>query len=313
MQQMTLGRNMRLERNANEVYTINFGDCVQSEKDMQLVGKRLPSGFSVDKLKEISKRVQGSELVDLSNSLRGAGLHYLPEAAVLVVRKGVETLLGSNAVVGIYKELRAMPKDKQSFIDGIVRNKMKRHNLCVADFSQAPDFPKGKGTVVCFDEYSHTAALRVALAELVGLEATQLMADVDHYHDVQTCGISWHGKAERTIVIGTMFGGGSASMPLKFRWVHEKKQICEPISISLEAGDIYIMCNKTVGHDKYSSLALQHCVEKDSGIRARTKREREDPVLAARATITEQQRERMEANRQKALAIRARVEGGVCV
>lgn len=265
---MTLGRNMSV-RPPNEAYKINFGDCAENEDGMKPIGTRAQSGMSISALEAIASKCEESTVIDLS-LLLGANTSGLPhphppEAAVLIVRGGVQKLLGDGAVEAIYKEMRSMPKDTTLFCNGKVMNKRARYNLCIGDVSQTADIPNGLGTVVRFSDYPHTNSLRKKLEEVTETE-TQFVADVDHFYDADKCGIGWHGNRERRVVIGAHFGQGAKGMPLKIQWFFQNQHVGEEARIELNPGDLYVLSDKAVGNDwtTHSTLTLRHAVGKDT-------------------------------------------------
>ena len=86
----------------------------------------------------------------------------------------------------------AMPKDSTSLSYGRVVHKHARHNNCMGDFDQAPNIAAGRGTVVNFQNYPHTARLRAELTRLMNAP-TPLVGELNHYFDANKCGIGWHG------------------------------------------------------------------------------------------------------------------------
>ena len=54
------------------------------------------------------------------------------------------------------------------------------------------------------------------------------------------------GDTERTRVIGFRVG---ARMELHYNWYKDNKKIGDPIKISLNQGDMYVMSEKAVGSD----------------------------------------------------------------
>ena len=296
----------------NEAYTVTFGDRAENEVCMQIIGMAAPTGLSVAALGAIAHQLPGSTLIDLTTLIDGCGFTNIPEAAVLVVRGGVSTLLGPNADAAILAELRTMPKDTTSLYDGVVKNKRARHNNCIADFEQAPDIAGGRGTVVRFSDYPHTDALRTALTQL--MRSPPLVGELNHYFNANTCGIGWHGDAERKLAAGARFGPGVKCMPFKMQWFHKGVPVGKEARIELDAGDIYILSDKAVGYDwkSWSALTLRHSAGKDSCEYSRTKRKHGEahPVTVFRPPppLTAEQMARIETNKKKALAIRAAKE-----
>ena len=175
---------------ANEAYTLTFGNRAENEYGMQMIGTPAANGLSVAQLNLIASEFgPAAKLIDLMPLLDGTGL-AASEAAVLVVKGGVGLLLGDGQAV--LSELCAMPKDDKSLSYGRVVNKHARHNNCMGDFDQAPNIAAGRGTVVNFQDYPHTARLRAELTRLMNAP-TPLVGELNHYFDAKKCGIGWHG------------------------------------------------------------------------------------------------------------------------
>jgi len=306
--QATLGKNMCLA-GPNEAYTVTFGDRAENEVGMQIIGTAASTGLSVAALHAIAAELRGSEVINLTTLLGGCAFPRVPEAAVLVVRGGVATLLGPAAESAICAELHRMPKDTTSLYMGAVKNKRARHNNCIADYEQAPDIANGRGTVVRFGDYPHVDALRTALTQR--MRSPPLVGELNHYFNANTCGIRWHGDAERRLVAGARFGAGANGMPFKMQWFYRGEPVGNEARIELSAGDIYILSDKAVGYDWQSSstLTLRHAAGKDSCEYARTERKHGEAhpvtVFAPPKPLTEEQRVRVEASKRKAMAIRA--------
>jgi hypothetical protein len=257
----------------DEAFTVTFGDRAENGYGMQMIGTPAANGLSVAHLAYIAKEIgAAATLIDLTRLLQGTGV-TAPEAAVLVVKKGVSLILGDDH--DVLSELRAMPKDATSLSYGRVVNKHARHNNCMGDFYQAPNIASGRGTVVDFMDYPDTDRLRKALARLMKAP-TPLVGELNHYFDVKTCGIGWHGDAERKLVAGARFGSGANGLPLKLQWFYKNAPVGAEARIELNAGDIYFFSDKAVGYDfkRRSRVTLRHAAGKDTCTYARTKRKR---------------------------------------
>jgi hypothetical protein len=253
-----------------EAFTITFGDRAENETGMQMIGTSAEAGVSVGFLRSLEASLveEGAscEMHDLSRLLEGVTTEAVPEAAVLVIRNGVNKLMkhdGSQAAV--LTEVKSMPTDKQSFAYGRVVNKHARYNNTMSDFDQEPDIANRKGTVVNFADYPSTGALRSRLTSLVQAP-TPLVGELNHYYDASTCGIGAHGDAERRIVVGVRLGEGADGMPLKYSWYKNSRPVGPCLRIDLNAGDVYIMSEKAVGTDfkRSSILTLRHAAGKDT-------------------------------------------------
>lgn len=78
----------------------------------------------------------------------------------------------------VWDELHTFEWDKKAFMKGRVVNKKARQNVCIADFSQAPDHENKKGTVVDFTQLPVMETLREKLPE----EADHMLAEGNFYN-----------------------------------------------------------------------------------------------------------------------------------
>lgn len=245
----------------NDAYTVTFGDRAENEVGMQMIGTPAAKGLSVSQLHGIAREFDGAVVHDLVPLLTDTHLKA-PEAAVLVVKGGVKRL---SDYMGALSELRKMPKDTTSFSYGRVVNKHARHNNCIGDFDQAPNIAQGRGTVVNFKDYPHIDKLRTELTRLMGV-STPLVGELNHYFNAKTCGIGWHGDAERKLVAGARFGPGAQGFPLKLQWFHKGEPVGTELRLNLNAGDLYFFSDKAVGYDfmRSSQVTLRHAAGKDT-------------------------------------------------
>jgi hypothetical protein len=236
--------------------TLTFGDRAENHRGMQILGDAAPDGFTVAELREAAARFEAagarSELIDLAPLAGRAGV---PEAAVLVVRGGVEALLGGAAdgrpadgrpaAERLAAEHWALAHDTRALMYGRVVNKKARHNLCFAEAGQEPDYAAGLGRVVAFTDVPETEAVRAALPAFFGAKAAGLLGEGNYYYDLAKCGIGYHGDSERRRVVGVRLGEGG--FPLVFRWHLRGERIGEPARLDLGAGDVYAMSDAAVG------------------------------------------------------------------
>jgi len=169
-------------------------------------------------------------------------------AAVLVIKKGVDVLLGAGAKEALFAEQAALKKDEKALMRGRVVNKRARHNLCFATEGHPPDYEAGKGTVIAYREVPHTKALIESMEAAFQKKDPKgpLIAEGNYYYDLKKCGIGFHGDKERVVVYAARLG---ASMPLHFQWFHRSEPVGERIVVPLDDGDVYIMSEKAVGAD----------------------------------------------------------------
>jgi hypothetical protein len=253
-------------------YCLTLGDCGENEIGMEIIGCSAVDGVSVHQLRTIQQGLVAKgvacELLDLA-LLAGGTQKEVSEAAVLVVRGGVDALLQGSLQreADVLAELDSMPKDTTGLTrGGKVHDKHARHNNTMADYSQQPDIPNKKGTVVNFADYPATKALRDAIRSLLGNagvewpSSTTPVGELNDYYDADACGIGFHGDKERKIVIGARMGPGAHGLPLKFLWWHKCMPVGSEGVIDLNAGDVYIMSVKAVGTDssKSSIHTLRH-------------------------------------------------------
>jgi len=244
----------------NKAITITFGDQAENHVGMQQIGKLATSGFSLEEMNLAKQRFEElgcvCEMINLNNALP-QGI-VADEARVLIVRKGVNKMLGktSNADL-MFEEQNNLNTDKKALMYGRVVNKHARHNLCFADFSQEPDYENGLGRVVCFNDVPLTKKIRTDLPKFLGNKAKNLPAEGNYYFDASKTGIGYHGDSERRIVIALRLGH---SIPLVYNWFHNSQPIGQSVNLVLNHGDLYVMSEKAVGTDwkKKNIYTLRH-------------------------------------------------------
>lgn len=192
------------------------------------------------------------------------GLHLvnpdldLPEAYILLIRKGCEKLLGKKNAEKMFFEQAELDWDKKYWDTrrGKVLNKHARHNLCYGEKSREPDYENKKGRIVGYDEIPLTKKYSKRILEIFGEKASEL--EGNFYYDLDKTGVGAHGDAERKIVIGLRLG---ETCPLKYCWYQNSEKITKVIKFDLNGGDMYVMSEKATGHDwkKKSLKTLRHC------------------------------------------------------
>ena len=241
------------------IVTITFGDCAENHVGMQKVGTQVASGLSCTSLVEAKEMLEKAgatcELVDLSEALVGMSLEH-DEASVLIIRNGVETLLGPGSADTLLTSLTSLSWDTKAKMYGRVVNKHARHNLCFGSEGQAPDYEAGKGTIVAFDDVPALAELQAQLPAFFGTKCSDLVAEGNLYFD-RSCGIGFHGDAERRIVVALRLGG---DMPLDYQWFKSSRPVGSRVELMLCHGDMYVMSEKAVGADwrRKKVLTLRH-------------------------------------------------------
>jgi alkylated DNA repair dioxygenase AlkB len=264
-----------------ETFTVTFGDCAENHVGMQKLGTRSAAGFTVAELEtaegELKKRVGETaakyvSLTRLEDCLPTQELRDAAEkAGVLVVRKpAVDVLLadlaGGECSVGeLWREQNALAYDRKAKMHGRVVNKKARWNLCWAEEAGEADFESGKGTVVAFSSCPALMKLRELLPTVFGSEkALDLFAEGNHYYD-ESCGIGYHGDAERLVTIALRLG---RTMPLRFQWLNKGATVGNPIDFDLNHGDMLVMSQKANGSDwrkqRGQHLHLRHAAGNES-------------------------------------------------
>jgi hypothetical protein len=243
---------------ALETYSITFGDCAENHAGMQKIGKTFEDGCGLGE-KELSHIVDilkdkcKIEAINLKDHLPDKG----EDAYVLILRNGIDVLLGKNGATRLLGEIKSHNEDKKALMRGRVVNKRARWNNCYSDITQSPDIEKGKGTIINFKDTKEMAMLREKISNLTNIPTHSIVAEMNHYYDNKKCGIGFHGDTERRIVICSRLG---ADMPMDFQWFHRFKPVGSRCSFTLHHGDMYIMSEKAVGSDwKRSSIyTLRH-------------------------------------------------------
>jgi hypothetical protein len=227
-----------------EVVTITFCEQAENHVGMQKIGIKAENGFECGELRSIAEKLK---LANISCEIVDLKIDELvtEEASVLVIRNGVSVILNKSADVLQY-EHSLLDVDKKALMRGRVVNKLARHNLCFDDTAQEPDYVKGKGRIVAFEDVPVTNQIRTALPNWFGNKAHQLKAEGNYYYDSKKCYIGWHGDSERKRVIAARLGH---SFPLYFQWYFQTEPIGPQFRIDLNHGDMYCMSEKATGND----------------------------------------------------------------
>jgi len=234
-----------------ESITITFCERAENHVGMEMLGEIAEEGFHIDELEEAKKAFEAlgktCELIYLNQAVDGDG----EAASILIVRNFAEN---ANE---LFKELKGLNWDKKALMYGRVVNKKARHNLCFTDFEQEPDYIKGRGRVINFENVPKLDAIRKELPEFFGEKAAHLFAEGNHYYDLAKTYIGFHGDAERKLVIALRLGN---SMPLYYQWYLKSEPIGELVEIMLNSGDLYAMSEKATGNDwkKRNRMTLRH-------------------------------------------------------
>ena len=205
---------------ATGTWTITFSECVENHAGMQQIGTQAAAGFTIAELKAAHDHAVARgcicELIDLRHLVPEELRSIYPEASILIIRKGGQSLMTGDYFKLVAEIHGLVPKeDTQFFHYGKVQNKNARYNLCFADIRQEPDYENKKGRIMAFADLPFLGNLRSILPDIFGPKTTRLYAELNHYYDLMDCGIGWHGDTERRYVIGLRIG---ETMPLHFQW-----------------------------------------------------------------------------------------------
>ena len=241
-----------------EVITLTIGDCAENHIHNQQLGKTLPAGqgFTRGDLENIQKKIPTAEIITLSS---------LPEhsdACVLVIRNGIDLLIGENGKKLMYEEQTKLNWDTKVKMYGRVVNKHARHNLCYDTEPQEPNYEEGKGRIIALKDVPNLTKLMDKLKEIVGEKFENLKVEGNRYYS-EKCGIGYHGDTERVRVCGIRLG--TYGTPIHYQWFHEGEPVGDRITIPLNPGDIYFMNEKAVGTDwkRKKIYTLRHAVGAD--------------------------------------------------
>ena len=244
-----------------QTITITWGDRAENNVGMEMIGTAAAEGFSVADLKSYQYKFEKlgarCEFVDLVDSAKLPAEVEATSAALLIIRGGVDILLGSSATAALFEELSALEWDKKAKMKGRVVNKKARHNLCFSDNDQVAEYEAGKGTIVAYNKVPLLKQTKDRLGEILGDKAKGLVGEGNHYYDIEKCSIKFHGDFERTKVIALRVG---APFPLHYQWYQRSERIGEWMTFDLNGGDAYIMSEKAVGQDwkKKKIATLRH-------------------------------------------------------
>jgi hypothetical protein len=231
---------------AHKTYTITFGDVAENHARMQKIGVLSEHGYSCEKLVSLAEYLStlnlDCEMVLLDRFWEGEG--EAPEASVLVIRRGVQYILGEENTDSIMAEHDGLVMDKHALMRGKVVNKHARWNLCFSEEDQEPDYEKGKGRIVSYRHIPLTQTIRERVA--LWMDDVLLNGEANYYYDISKCGIGYHGDAERKKVFAMRMG---ESMPLYYQWFQNSKPVGDRVKIDLHDGDMYVMSETAVGFD----------------------------------------------------------------
>ena len=238
---------------------LTFGEQSENHVGMKINGNGLASsGFSIEDLETIEtslgERGIESELYRLDEFVEDD----VEQAGVLIIRNGVEKLVG-NTPEEMMEEQMSFEWDKKYWDTRRkkVLNKRARYNVCFGKESVEPNFEEKQGTIVGYDKVPILKSLKDCMGDFFGEKASDLEVEGNLYYDIKKCGIGFHGDGERKRVIACSLG---AKRPIHWQWYHQSKPIGVRIKLEIGGGDMYIMSEKASGFDwkRRSQKTLRH-------------------------------------------------------
>lgn len=225
------------------MFTFTFSESVENHVGMQQLGQRVPEGggFQPEDLAEAQRRAQNA---GIKTDLYDLNTNGLPPAQVLVMR---QVFTDRAAIQSDLARLRPL-FDTKALMRGRVVNKHARHNICITDDAQEPDYAAGRGRVVAFGDCPTLAKVRGWLPPVLGDKALDLFAEGNLYYDA-TCGIGFHGDTERRRVVGLRLTDLDTPFDMPIHWFHEGTPVGARIIVPLQPGDVYVMSEKAAGSD----------------------------------------------------------------
>lgn len=242
--------------------TITFGDCAENHKGMQIIGKEASVGYNLNDLNEIKEKFEKKgllcELIDLTLLLDDADKDKVEAGYILIIRKGINKLISKYNLNSddVFNELKELDWDKKALMYGRVVNKHARYNLCFSNEEQVPDYERGKGRIIKWNNVPILKKIKKRLKKFIS-DIGELEGEGNYYYDITKTGIAYHCDLERLKVIGVRLGH---SMPLCFQWFEFNNPIGTKLEINLEGGDIYIMTEiaKGIKPNKKNKYILKH-------------------------------------------------------
>ena len=250
----TSNKNNKIKR-----YAITFGEVAIIHVGSKEIGSgRRNQGFSVPELENIAEKYPNSKVYYLHSELPFVDSNY--DAATLVIKKGVDILLGEGTSDLMLQEQDNLQYDTKYFDRrrGKTLNKRARLNITFGPQSIAHSDDYKQYTVAGFNQLPYLKKIKDMLPIVFGEKADNLNAEGNYYFEIKS-GIGFHGDVERKIVICICLGSKST---LRYRWRKpgSSENILTPVDLQLEHGDIYIMSEKATGYDwkKRSKWRLVH-------------------------------------------------------
>jgi hypothetical protein len=242
---------------------LTFGERAENHVGMEKLGGELAeNGYSLQDLEKVKSAFEelGNENVQLICLNDYLDTNENVEKAYVLHVKHADIYLG---ILGkqLMSKLEKLDWDKKYFDTrrGKVLNKNARHNLCFGFSSQEPDYENKKGRIVAYDDVNLLKRLRAKILEIVGEE--NLECEGNYYYDLKKTGIGFHGDTERKKVIGVNLSNPTtATREIHWKWFKNSKCVSDPVKLTLNHGDLYMMSEKATGFDwkKKKIYTLRH-------------------------------------------------------
>ncbi len=259
-------KSLKKAADKEPIITITCGDVAENHVGNQQIGHLVSKGqgFTRSDLEAAAEKFKNKgykvELHDLNSGLAGVlvdgNTPRAEPASILIVRNGLEALIGKGKSNNFFNRLVELDWDKK-FYDSRrkkVLNKHARHNLCFSKTAQEPDYAKGKGRIVAYSQVPYFETVMKKLPEYFGPKAKKLQAEGNKYFNKSKTGIGYHGDSERRKVVAWRLGEGKygderSKMPIHWQWYIKSRPVGENMKFDVYGGDIYAMSEKATGQD----------------------------------------------------------------
>lgn len=230
---------------------LTAGEQSENHAGMQILGNGLSEfGFTIEELTDIKNTLNESNIESKLYRLDKLAFEDDTDAepaALLIINNGVNKFIKQNSK-GMIEELLSFEWDKKYWDRrrSRVLNKKARYNVCFGKKEQSPDYENKKGTIVPYSKVPILNKWRKSLKKFIGDKAKKLEIEGNLYYDNEKCGIGFHGDSERKKVIACSLG---SKRPIHWQWYQKSNPVGKRLKFELNDGDMYIMSEKTTGHD----------------------------------------------------------------
>lgn len=242
-----------------------FCECGENGNRMEKIGEKAKFGLKIKELEEIYYFLKKNhsnvvpEMYYLSDDVAKKNKDFrFKDAAVLVIRNGVKLFLNDEEYENLIKKSLELKWDKKKYMYGRVCEAKMRYNICIADFSQKPDYENKKGRVVNFKNFKELKKIRDRIPKFFGEKSKVIkVCEGNYYYNSEDCAIRPHIDDERSFVYALRLGEPTM---VTWQWYQKSKPISKPITVKVNSGDFYIMSHYATGHiwGKGQEPALRH-------------------------------------------------------